>query len=72
VPPLSDDEEDGASLVRGSTRTEENLEAASGLGETVQAGWQRVQHDQRLTGTYDAAAGCVGRRGRAGPRRGGR
>jgi hypothetical protein len=27
---------------------EENPEAASGLGETVQAGWQRVQHDQSL------------------------
>jgi hypothetical protein len=27
---------------------EENPEAAGGLGESVQAGWQRVQHDQSL------------------------
>jgi hypothetical protein len=33
---------------RRDTPIEEDLAAASGLGETVQAGWQRVQHDQSL------------------------
>ena len=45
-PLLSPTEE--ADESRRDAPMEENPEAAGGLGETVQAGWQRVQHDQSL------------------------
>jgi hypothetical protein len=45
-PLLSPTEE--AEESRRDAPMEENPEAAGGLGESVQAGWQRVQHDQSL------------------------
>jgi hypothetical protein len=69
-PLLSPTEE--ADESRRDAPMEGNPEAAGGLGETVQAGWQRVQHDQSLALTsipvpHDEADGLPEARCYSGP-----